>query len=202
MIREIILGFVIAGSPLMLIEFAARHNVVKQDKARKITHVLSSFATVIVALNFGLSIVQWVAFLFVCLLVVTRKFRFWKSLYEVKRQSIGEIAFPIGVIISAQFASDVRTFAFALLCLGLADTAAYYTGTKHGRHRIKNRQKTVEGFLAAWLVALLLAVLMLPLSILSALLLSFFVAGLELVGTRGYDNILIPLGSVLLLRLF
>jgi dolichol kinase len=119
-------------------------------------------------------------------------------LYAVKRQSVGELAFPIGVGISAVITQEISHFIFAMWCLGVADTLAQFIGVRFGKHSISGGKKSLEGFAAAWLAALIGTLVLLKIGTIESIAVSGIVAACELIGLRGIDNITIPVGTVVI----
>ena len=132
--------------------------------------------------------------------------------YGVRRNSFGDLYFP--VTIAALFlvsARDPVTFCTPILTMTLADAAAALVGTRRGAHvfRRPGREKSIEGSVAFFLVALPCAYL--PLRVWSGggwvamLLLSLNLALpatlVEALSWSGLDNLTVPLAVFLLLRM-
>jgi phytol kinase len=146
-----------------------------------------------------------------------RYFPVWRRMadgivYGVRRNSFGDLCFPLAVaalfLVSAR---DPVTFSIPILTMTLADAAAALVGTRRGAHvfRRPGREKSIEGSVAFFLVALPCAYL--PLRVWSGvgwvamLLLSLNLALLatlvEALSWNGLDNLTVPVTVFLLLRI-
>ena len=130
---------------------------------------------------------------------------------QVGRTSHGEIYFALSVGIMFVCAQgNVVLFYIPFLLLTFADSAAALVGTHHGRHRYSATRgaKSLEGSLACFTVAFVCVWVslfgrpysspreILVLSLAAALLATV----LEVFGKHGLDNLLVPLGTFLLLN--
>lgn len=125
-------------------------------------------------------------------------------IYDVERDSWGEIYFGLGVAgLFALSHGEPLLYGISILTLVLADTAASLIGCRHGflRYRVMGECKSVEGSLAFLLTALLIGVLGLDLfgslgiidSLMVALAFTFPVTLVEAVAGKGTDNFFVPL---------
>jgi phytol kinase len=134
-------------------------------------------------------------------------------LHDVSRQSWGELYFPLSVAALAQVAhGDKLLYAVPLLVLTLADTVAALTGAEYGKHgyAATGATKSVEGsiafFCAAFFSVNVALVVFTEVGRIETLLISLDIALivmlLEAIAWRGLDNIFIPLGVFILLKLY
>jgi phytol kinase len=132
---------------------------------------------------------------------------------DAGRESWGEIYFPISVALLYQLAHGGKLlYAVPLVVLTLADTVAALTGAEYGKHgyTATGATKSVEGSIAFFCVAFFsVHVALLVFSdagrvetLLISLNIALIVMLLEAIAWRGLDNILIPLGVFILLRLY
>jgi len=139
--------------------------------------------------------------------------RFGKILGGVERKSWGEIYFPIAVALTFWLANgNWLLFVVPILILTLADAVGALIGVRYGlsRYQTDEGQKSAEGSFAFFAVAFLTSHIPLLLfasigraeSLLIALMLGLLVMLLEAISWRGLDNLIIPLGSFLILKLY
>lgn len=132
------------------------------------------------------------------------------ALFSVERISIGELLFPLAVAWLFTLGwSKPLLYSISLLLLTLADTMGALAGSKYGKkiYRTVAATKSFEGSVAFFLTAYLCIAIPLSffseLSLSSILFLSFaialFTTALEGASGHGLDNLLIPIGSFLLL---
>ena len=135
------------------------------------------------------------------------------SLYSVDRESHGEFYFPIGVAVLFFLTHGNKLFyLIPILVLTLADAVAAVLGSIYGRNPYEGMggKKSVEGSVAFFTVAffavhiplLLCSDLGRPQTLFVALDIALVVTLLEAVSWRGLDNLIIPLGGLLLLHIY
>jgi phytol kinase len=134
-------------------------------------------------------------------------------LHDVSRQSWGELYFPLSVALLAQVAhGDKLLYAVPLIVLTLADAVAALTGAEYGKHgyAATGATKSIEGsiafFCAAFFSVNVALVVFTEVGRIETLLISLDIALivmlLEAIAWRGLDNIFIPLGVFILLKLY
>ena len=132
---------------------------------------------------------------------------------DVGRESWGEVYFPFSVALLYQLAHGNKLlYALPLVVLTLADTVAALTGAEYGKHEYSatGATKSVEGsiafFCAAFFSVDVALVVFSDVGRIETLLISLDIALivmlLEAIAWRGLDNIFIPLGVFILLRLY
>jgi phytol kinase len=134
----------------------------------------------------------------------------------VARKSLGEFYFTLSVACLFWLTRDqpfrLILYCIPLLILTLADAVAALIGIRYGQRRYAtiDGQKSAEGSIAFFLVAFFSAHVPLLLgtdvgraqTLLIALALSLFVMMCEAIAWHGFDNLLIPLASYLLLKTY
>ncbi len=139
--------------------------------------------------------------------------RLGASLYGVGRTSHGEFYFPVAaVIVFALARGDKLLYLIPILVLTLADTVAAVLGSIYVKipYEGMGGHKSVEGSVAFFTVAffavhvplLLWSRMSRPQTLLVAVDIALVVTLLEAVSWRGLDNLIIPLGVLLLLHIF
>jgi phytol kinase len=138
------------------------------------------------------------------------RYRLAHVVYAVDRPSLGEFYFPLACAgLFALAAGDALLYCIPVLLLTVADAAAAVVGRAYGRHLFAapGGRKSVEGSVAFFTVAfflvhvpLLLWADMAPPAVLAAsLAVAALATVLEALATRGLDNVLVPLGSFVVL---
>ncbi len=146
-------------------------------------------------------------------------FRGVAVLHGVGRASLGDVLFPLAVVVVFWFSlrhvggdGDRVFFLVPILILTLADAAGALVGTKYGVKTFTSLSgwKSVEGcltfFLSAFLAAHIPILLMTDTgraeSLLIACILALVVMMFEAISTRGLDNLIVPLAATILLDRF
>lgn len=137
--------------------------------------------------------------------------RLGEAVHSVERRSYGDFLLAISVGLCFFLADGVALFyVLPIAVLTLADAAAALAGTAYGTRRFKVEQgvKSVEGTVVFFVITLLVALICLmflsdlpPLNTLTlALLVAGFGALVEAQSWRGFDNLFLPLGLLVLLE--
>ncbi len=137
-------------------------------------------------------------------------------LHGVARDSLGEVYFPLAValVFSLSFTrgrANPLLFCIPILILTLADAVAALIGVHYGQLHYQvgdNQKKSAEGSIAFFTVAFFCVHIPLLLAsdlgraetLLIALTLGALVALFEAISGRGLDNLFIPLGAFVLLK--
>lgn len=169
---------------------------------RKIIHIIS--AVFICFFPYFLSVGQIVALslIFVFIFSISKFLGFLPIINKVKRVSLGEIFYPLGVMISALiFLPDdnIRAFQFGILILGFSDAAANIFGDLFGYHRINFpwSKKSIEGSLAFFIVSLVIVCIFSGsnfdvLNLNNYFLLALILTVIEFLLFFGLDNLILP----------
>ncbi len=209
----IALSFLLALS--VLAALGLRRGLLSAEASRKLVHLGMGLVCISFPFVFDSVIpVQVLAVVAVVSLLLLRLSP-WKAsagaaLFSVERVSVGELLFPVAVawIFTLGFEKPL-IYVISLLLLSLADTAGAIAGSRFGKRLYQTRagRKSVEGSCAFYVTALMCTAV--PLLIWSdydllhiglvALTVSLFTTAVEGASGRGMDNLLIPIGSFLLL---
>ncbi len=133
--------------------------------------------------------------------------------HGVARESLGEIYFPISIaIIFALSDGNLILYIIPVLILTLADAVAALIGVRYGeiKYTTSDGVKSTEGSIAFFTMALLATLIPLLLftevgrteTLLIALIIAILVMYIEALAWKGLDNLFIPLGGFLLLKVY
>jgi dolichol kinase len=143
-------------------------------------------------------------------LLVTRRVGLLPSVHGVERSSEGAAYFPLAVYLVFLLAADRPIlYLISVLALVVSDALAALVGTAYGRitYRVERDRRSIEGsavfflatFLAVHLPLLLLTGVERFVSVLVAIQIALLVTILEAVSVDGADNLIVPIGTYLLL---
>ena len=198
---------------LIISELLQTNNVLKGEYLRKFVHIsVGSF------IAFWPWLMSWWTLRILGLLMITFVITNWHlrifNYYgKVKRHSYGVLLLATAVFLSALLASQKIFFTIAILQVSLADGLAAIIGTKYGqdwRYKVFGQSKTVIGSMSFWLISLgilgagmLVAHNMVGFNnyVWLLVLLPALLTEIENIGVFGIDNLLIPIITVLVLRL-
>jgi dolichol kinase len=153
---QLVLGALLAGSPLIIGEIIARRFGLKKEIARKLIHVLASLAAASLVLFLSLHQIALLGAIFTFVLLAVRRYKLVSALYEIERRSYGEMFFPAGVAVAALLAPSPKAYVIAMLIVGISDTAASIIGGKFGTAKWPHTYATYVGSAAFFLSALVI----------------------------------------------
>lgn len=197
---------------LILAESLRSRKIIRGELARKFVHM--SVGTFVAFWPFFMSWqeirIMCVAFLLV--VIVDRKLKVFKSVHSVKRRTVGDILFPIGIGLTTFVSSSPWIFTVAVLHLSLGDGMAAVVGNKYGQkyaYTIFHQVKSGAGSIAFWLVSLIITsalLLFMPVQLDQVafallLLLPISATALESLSIFGMDNITVPVFIAIALSL-
>jgi phytol kinase len=142
---------------------------------------------------------------------VSNRFKWFRSIHSVQRETIGEYLFPVSMIVMAIFFKNDTVFAAGMLMLGVADGLAAVVGTRYGKKsmfKVLGNKKSWHGTAAfyacsvvilAWAISViqpgLSTINFVTLLVTGAIVLSLsaVLTIAELTGQKGIDNLTVPL---------
>lgn len=194
-----------------------KHRQLHPELLRKLLHIGMGLVTLSFPWLFNSvwPVVSLAVLSIISLLLVKRfKYASLKSVvHGVARESLGEIYFPlaIAILFSLSYQQPIL-FIIPVLLLTLADAVAALIGVRYGQTTYTTAEgvKSTEGSLAFFTVALLSTLIPLLLItqtgrvelLLISLILAILVMYIEALSWKGLDNLFIPLGSYLLLKVY
>jgi len=213
------LVLVALGGVLASLQTYQRRCAPPPERVRKLLHVLMGLVTLSFPWLFDAAApVLVLAGLAVVGLIGLRVFTTLRAgigavVHAVDRESLGEIYFPVAVALLFVLAKgDPILFGVPILILTLADALAALIGMRYGqvRYTTGEGEKSAEGSIAFFLVAFLSVHVPLLLftetgraeTLLIAAILGVLLALFEAIAWRGLDNLLVPLGAFVLLKVY
>lgn len=201
---------------MSLIRQFAPHLGISPEMQRKLIHV----ATGVYALSWPwLFPDRWPAYALIAItLIVLIALRMPRSvkglgaaLHSVDRRSYGEVLLALSVGLCLFLAGDrLYLYVLPIAVLTFSDAAAALVGTHYGRHRFKveDSTKSVEGCVTFFMVTLVITMMILlimtevpPVKIVViSLILAIFGSLVEAASWRGFDNLFLPLGLLIMLN--
>lgn len=183
-------------------EFIRRRVGYSNEASRKLFHIISGLIATSWGFFLDYKIIIAVELIFIVFALLARKYKWFKWLFEVGRESWGEIFYALGVILAALFAQSKWTYAAAILMVGLADAAAALIGKHLGepnRYYIFGHKKSVAGSCAFYLVSVTILALIMMVNPQFAGSSWHVIFWLPLIATfientspYGLDNVLVP----------
>lgn len=192
----VIVFFIVAAAEVLW-----RLKILNSEQSRKLVHI--SVGTYAATWAFYLNDLH-ILFLSTAMLavvLVSRVFHIFASIHSVKRKTLGEIFFPLGIMACALLTESPWIYMAALLHVSIADGLAALIGSRHIRkhgYYILGHQKTVVGtliFFNASVFITILAVYAAPelrVNLVMPLLIPVLATAAENIGFYGADDLLLP----------
>lgn len=194
MIWQLLISITTIALALVVLEWAVVRFGIPSRHSRKLAHVGTALLVIIISLIFGWKLFIPLGTLFVVVMFVLHAFFPLKSISDRRDTSLGVVLFPFGVAVSAVIAENQIAFTVAIIILGIADTFAYYVGS-----RVKSQRlvfgKSLAGSTAFF--ACVLAVLIFFIPVQAAFGIALGLAFIELFSPHGSDNFTVPVAAVL-----
>jgi dolichol kinase len=199
---------------LVLTEYLGIKKILKGEYLRKFLHITSGTFIAFWPWFIGRGAIQFLAVVMLCVMLAGRYFRILRYHGRIHRVTYGDIFLAIAVLVCSLIAHNKVFFALAILEIALADGLAAVVGISYGKkwgYKVFGYTKTVIGTMVFWLVtiAILTAGLLAAHSQFSytdyyylLLLLPPLLTILENLAIFGIDNLIIPLITIAVLRLF
>ncbi len=203
-------------SLLRLLSFLREKTALGPELSRKLAHILMGLVTL--SFPWLFNAVWPVVLMAILAIILLSAIRFWPPLKNhlgqailcSERFTLGEIFFPLGVLVAFLLSdSDKLLYVVSILTLTIADPIAAFVGLRFARSRRRPiPKKSIEGSVAFLLAASLTAFIALKsvagMNISESLLISLnfgiILALIEAVSLWGSDNISVPVGAIILLK--
>ncbi len=113
---------------LVLAELLRRMKLIQGEVARKFVHITVGTFVATWLFFMPLEEVRLICLAFLVVVLIDRRLKIFKSVHSVKRKTIGDIMFPLGIILTTFITSSPWIFAAAILHLSLGDGFAAIFG--------------------------------------------------------------------------
>lgn len=196
-----VLAVVVVFAVLVFAEYLSRFKGVHSELTRKFVHIMVGIFVAFWPFFLSWGQIQFLSVSFLVVVGLSIKFRIFRSIHAVERNTMGEVLFALVIGILALIVTNKWVFAAAMLHLSLADGLAAIIGLGWGDHntyKILGHTKSIAGSLTFFFVSVLIMIWYAALSHTQAT--AGLVIGLPVVATiveniaiRGTDNLAIPL---------
>lgn len=177
------------------VELLARSFRLPLEVTRKATHILTGMTVALAALYVGHWYIVLLAALFILVIAVSRSRGIFRSIHDPERTGIGELWYPVGILLAALLFEDPKVFMYAVLVLAVSDGLAGLVGKFYGKRRIGffSTPKTYVGSAVFMVTAFGLSLLVVPPAV--AVGAAIYLTLIELLSFRGLDNLILPLAA-------
>lgn len=218
-IYRAIFCLIIFGALTLFGEFLRRRKYIEGELARKFVHTTTGTWAALWPIFLDLRSIAVIAGFLTAGALILRFLLPLKTIYSIKRLSIGEILIGIGIAVSAWFSESGSVFSAAVLIISWSDSVAAIVGTTYGSKnsfKVFKSKKSVIGSSAFFITTLgiifgyylydynlftSIASINLSTAITYSIGISFILTLAELTGVYGSDNLTVPILSVIILNL-
>lgn len=182
-----------------VLELIARKVKLNIEVSRKLAHIIAGVSAAFLPLVMPFSSIIGIALLFLVVMLVSRRAKLFRSIHDVKRQSYGELLFPLGVALTAWLFPIAHIYTYAILIMSVSDGLAGLLGSKFGKmkYTLGSAHKSYIGSTVFLITALVIG-FSFSWSY-SIIAISLVLTLVEAASTRGVDNVLLPPVAALLL---
>jgi phytol kinase len=193
------------GLIFVLVEVLAKKLRPPSEVTRKLSHILAGTGAALLPFVLTFNEIMLLGLLFVPAVYISMRYNLFRSVHGVKRQTYGELYFPLAIAVCAFLFPDRLFFTYGVLVIGVSDALASLIGQKYGRkkRRVKAEKKTLAGSLAFFVstlfigVVLIFAFLQAPIvnTIIWSSILAAALTFIEAHAKKGLDNLYVPVAA-------
>ena len=195
---------------LLFSDLLFRKRIIGPEVGRKLVHMGAGVIIAFTPYFMEWTYIKLLALLFIAVVLIVSRYKFFKSIQSVKRSTKGEILFAIGILICALLEPANWIFVAAVLHLAVADALAAVVGIRWGkrtRYTLLSHGKSMLGSLTFFYVSMAIMfaayIFVDPVNypelfkalVLAPAVLTF----IENVSWYGLDNVTIPIMTIILL---
>ncbi len=193
---------------LIINEFWWKHTNKISETNRKFVHITVGSLVAFWPFLISWQDIRYLSLAFIIVIIVSKYFNIFEAIHSVERPTIGEVFFAVAVGLTTYITNNKWIYLIAILQMSLADGLAAILGVKFGlknRYKVFGQYKSLIGSLSfltcAFLLLILYSSVVSGISIILLFNLALFLTAIENIGVFGIDNLLIPILTVVFLRL-
>jgi len=196
---------------LVISEWLWRIKKLRGEFDRKFVHITVGSFVAFWPFYMSFHYIQLISLAFLAVVIASHALHIFKAVYTIKRRSWGDYLFAVGIGLSALLTTSRWIFMAAILNLALADGLAAVLGKRFGaetEYKVWGHTKSFIGSVTFWLTSTIILLTVLSLgtkvpqsSIMLIICLPLVATVVENTAVLGFDNVLVPLLVVLVLRL-
>jgi len=189
-----------------VVEFIYSEFKISKELSRKLIHIFSAIIIAVLPIWLNYFEIGIVATMFVPVLWLSKKYNLFKAIHTGERSTLGEIYYPLAILVVCIVQPTYPAFLYVVLVLGISDGLAAIVGKQYGKKHfsILNSHKSYLGsfifFLSAITIGIILLYIFGALSISSiayVALLSALLTFVEASSSNGLDNFFLPIAGLL-----
>lgn len=198
------------GLIFVVVELLAKKLHPPSEATRKLSHILAGVAAALLPFVLSFYEIALLGLVFVPAVFISMRRNMFRSVHGVKRDTRGEVYFPLAIAVCALLFPDQLAFMYGVLVIGISDALASLLGQRYGRkkYKVPSGKKTYVGsgvfFVVTVLIGSTLILSFMDAPVWAAILWSIVLAAIltlvEARAKKGMDNLLVPvIGSGMLM---
>jgi len=212
---KILLGYILVYTYLFgllfVVDLLQKKTKCSIEVSRKLVHIFVSVTWIIMIHFFGYTwhlVVPPITF--VILNYVSYKKDIFSAMerHDKKNNSMGTVYYPISVLVLSVLTvidnDFIAPYGIGLFCMAFGDGLAPFFGQRYKSYKFKifNANKTLFGTLTVFICSIIVVVIFslyysLPITLFEIFIVAISGTILELVGKKGIDNLLLPIGTAI-----
>lgn len=200
------------GLMFVVVELLAKKLHPPSEATRKLSHMLAGVGAALLPFVLSFNEIALLGALFVPAVYLSMRRNVFKSVHKVKRNTYGELYFPLAIAVCALLFPDRLLFTYGILVIGVSDALASLLGQRYGRKKYKAPvgQKSFIGsaafFVSTLFIGITLTLIFIDTAIIKAVIWSAVLAAIltiiEARANKGIDNLYVPVAASGLMGFF
>ena len=183
---------------------------ISKELSRKLVHILAAVIIAVLPVWLSYSEVAIVAGLFVPVLYISKSYNIFKAIHTGERSTLGEIYYPFAIVIVCLLNPGLFAYLFTVLVLGISDGMAAIIGKHYAKKHFSliGSHKSYLGsavfFISSIVIGITLLIVLHSFSLIHLAVIIAISAALTIIEastSKGLDNLIVPLASLLFLWL-
>lgn len=194
------------------VEILTKKLKINKELSRKFIHIFSGVTIAFLPLLMSFHQIAILGGLFIPVMVLSKKRNIFSSIHHVKRQTYGEVYFPVAIVLTAILFPQKYLFMYGILIMAISDGFASVIGQKYGKktYSILGSKKSYIGssvfLVSSFLIGIVLTITLTSTSVLFSIIISLVCASiltiLEGSLSLGLDNLFLPIIGAFFLEIF
>lgn len=181
-----------------------RKKIIRDESSRKFVHIVIGTFVAFWPFLMSLRTIQFISIAFLVVILLSRKFKIFHAIHNVRRKAWGEVLFALSIGLLPFISTSRLVFVAAVLHMSLADGLAGMIGSRYGkstRFSMFGQAKSVVGSTIFMIASAVIVLGFFKASKFASvddinwvvIILPVLATLLETASVKGTDNILVPL---------
>lgn len=144
---------------LTVSEVLWRKKIISSEVSRKLVHIFSGVVVAFLPAFVSYGYIQLLSLVFLMVVFGSLKLNVFRAIHSVKRITVGEVMYPVGIGVCALIAPAPWIFTVAILHLAVADALAAMVGSHYGKktsYKLFGHKKSWHGTLTFLAISIII----------------------------------------------